>query len=250
MSEKRLLDPSIAIQLMKDQIAKPIESLPYYTAEVKKWWNFSGRTVAETFGDDHHNTIEFLTRFSLSETAEIQQKIHVDNIAEKKALLESFIEQLEKMPSLGTGVLSLDREGIYFSGQTFDALLRVSKLLSNAKASIILIDNYFGKSVLELLSGKAPGVQVQVLTKGPVDPSLAPLFLAFNQQYPKIEVRTANDFHDRFLIVDSSDYFHFGASVKDLGKKGFMFSRIEEPEIVAALNSKAMQVWKSATVVI
>jgi hypothetical protein len=50
--------------------------------------------------------------------------------------------------------------------------------------------------------------------------------------------------------VDSTDYFHFGASVKDLGRKGFMFSRIEEPEIVAALNSKATQVWKSAKVVI
>lgn len=81
-------------------------------------------------------------------------------------------------------------------------------------------------------------VEVNILTKN-VTPKLKATALAFNQQYGKLSIQKSNAFHDRYIIIDKSDFYHFGTSIdKHLGNRGFMFSRIEEPEIITNLLQK------------
>ena len=82
---------------------------------------------------------------------------------------------------------------------------------------------------------------------------IATLASAFNKQYGQkgaLSIRTANDFHDRFLIIDESDLYHFGASLKDLGHRGSMFSRIEEPPVINILRKQFADAWENATIVV
>jgi len=90
---------------------------------------------------------------------------------------------------------------------------------------------------------------VQILTRD-VAPALNVAAQAFAKQFGAIEVRLSSVFHDRFLLVDDAEIFHFGASIKDVGRRGFMFSRVEEPEVIAALRRKYGQEWVAAKVVL
>lgn len=256
MPEVKLLDPAEAIILMREQQQKPVENLPYHDPAVKAWWNFSENVVARTFGDGHRNHEDFAFRYTFSGTVEEQQGQHRSNIADKKALLGSFIAQLERMPSTGTGAVTVEREGFFFAGQNFDAMLRTAKLLQSANVSIVIIDNYFGQAVLQLLGSKRPGVTAQVLMSPtflakPQQAHLRPLFVNFNAQHGNsLSVRTTTTFHDRFVILDGADFFHFGASLEHLGNKGFMFSRIEEPDVIAALKTRFNTEWGTASQIV
>ncbi len=115
-------------------------------------------------------------------------------------------------------------EGVFYDGQIFDAHLFVSRLVKTANQSIILIDNYVDESVLSLLTKRKPGVQATIYTA--VSRQLRLDIKRFNAQYPEIEIKTFNKSHDRFLIIDHQTIYHIGASLKDLGKKWFAFSKI------------------------
>ncbi len=117
------------------------------------------------------------------------------------------------------------KQGIFFDGQIFDAYVFVSKLIRSAKNRIILIDNYVDESVLILLSKRKKQVSAQILTKT-ISKQLALDLDKFNQQYPAIDMQIFQLAHDRFLIIDDKIY-HIGASLKDLGKKWFAFSKME-----------------------
>jgi len=142
----------------------------------------------------------------------------------------------------------ITREGAFFAGQHFDAILKVSDLISHAHRDLMLIDGYVTQQTLAVLSEKAAGVSVRVLTYQ-VAPALKAAAQAFAKQYGPFELRRSRSFHDRFLIIDDAEFYHFGASIKDLGNKGFMFSRVEEPGVLAALRSNFSQEWKSAELV-
>jgi len=142
--------------------------------------------------------------------------------------------------------MKVTREGVFFAGQYFDALQRLAEILSHAQQSIVIIDGYIDEDVLDLLTSKEQAVEVNILTKT-VSPALSAAATAFNKQYEKLSIRTSQAFHDRFVIVDDHDYYHFGASLKDLGHRGFMFSRIEEPDVIDKLRAKWVQEWKTAT---
>ena len=116
-------------------------------------------------------------------------------------------------------------EGIFFDGQIFDAWQFVSQLIKDAKEAIVLIDNYVDESVLMLLSKRNPVVKATIYT-GKVSKQLEIDLNKHNQQYPEIEVQLFTKSHDRFLIIDSKDVYHIGASLKDLGRKWFAFSKI------------------------
>ena len=116
-------------------------------------------------------------------------------------------------------------EGVFYDGQIFDAHLFVSRLVKTANQSIILIDNYVDESVLFLLAKRKPGVQATIYT-ATVSRQLRLDIKRFNAQYPEIEIKTFNKSHDRFLIIDHHTIYHIGASLKDLGKKWFAFSKI------------------------
>ena len=117
------------------------------------------------------------------------------------------------------------REGILFDGQIFDAYVFVCDLIKRARKRIVLIDNYIDETVLTLLNKRNRGVIATVYTKR-IDNNLRLDIERHNDQYSPVDVRTAPNIHDRFLIIDDILY-HIGASIKDLGKKLFAFSQME-----------------------
>jgi len=119
------------------------------------------------------------------------------------------------------------KEGVFYNGQIFDAYIFATDLIKSAKKSIILIDNYIDESVLLMLSKRDDGVTSTIITRSISDTFKLDLE-KHNKQYPLIEVRETDCYHDRFLIIDNVVY-HLGASLKDLGKKLFAFSKLEIP---------------------
>ena len=125
------------------------------------------------------------------------------------------------------------KEGIFYDGQVFEAYQFVSNLIQNAKKSIILIDNYVDDSVLVLLSKSKKEVKLKIYTQK-VSQQFQLDIAKFNAQYGNLEVEIFIKSHDRFLILDEQTVYHIGASLKDLGKKWFAFSKmnIDAKEIV------------------
>ncbi len=126
------------------------------------------------------------------------------------------IENKENQPSYG----------VFFDGQIFDAYVFISKLVKSAQKSILLIDNYIDESVLELFSKRKEKVNVTIYTKN-ITNILKQDLDKYNMQYPKISIVKFNKAHDRFLIIDEKTVYHIGASLKDLGKKWFAFSKLD-----------------------
>lgn len=118
-------------------------------------------------------------------------------------------------------------EGIFFDGQIFDAYKFASDLIKSARQSLVLIDNYVDESVLLMLSKRQPGVTATIYTQR-ITPQFRLDLDRHKDQYPPVDVRTCKLSHDRFLIVDDAVY-HIGASLKDLGKKWFAFSKLSLP---------------------
>ena len=116
-------------------------------------------------------------------------------------------------------------EGIFFDGQIFDAWHFVSGLIKEAKQSIVLIDNYVDESVLLLMAKRKAGVSASIFT-GTITKQLEADIQKHKAQYQPIQVKSFTRSHDRFLIIDEETVYHIGASLKDLGKKWFAFSRI------------------------
>lgn len=118
-------------------------------------------------------------------------------------------------------------EGIFFEGQIFDAYVFAANLIKSAKETIILIDNYIDESTLMMLSKRNEGVKATIYT-AKLHKQLQLDLQRHNAEYPPVTIRTYKQSHDRFLIIDS-EVFHLGASLKDLGKKWFAFSRLHFP---------------------
>ena len=115
-------------------------------------------------------------------------------------------------------------EGIFYEGQIFDAFVFVSDLIRRAKERIVLIDNYIDESILVLLDKRGVGVKATIFTVK-LSSSLQLDLKKHNEQYRPIELKIITGVHDRFLIIDQ-ELYHIGASLKDLGKKLFAFSRL------------------------
>ena len=119
-------------------------------------------------------------------------------------------------------------EGIFFDGQIFDAYKFATDLIRSAKCSLILIDNYVDESVLLMLSKRNSGISATIYTHK-INAQLQLDLNKHNDQYPPIEARTYKSSHDRFLIIDNTEVYHIGASLKDLVKKMFAFSKLDLP---------------------
>lgn len=119
-------------------------------------------------------------------------------------------------------------EGIFCDGQIFDAYQFAAGLIRSAKESILLVDNYVDESVLLMLSKRGAGVQADIYTRT-VNRQFHLDVERHNSQYPPIAVHTCQKIHDRFLIIDHTDVYHIGASLKDLGRKMFAFSKLNIP---------------------
>ena len=118
-------------------------------------------------------------------------------------------------------------EGVFYNGQIFDAYVFATDLIKSAKKSVTLIDNYIDESVLLMLSKRKAKVPATIITRS--DSKISQLDIEkHNAQYSPVEVKVCDTIHDRFLIIDNEVY-HLGASLKDLGKKLFAFSKLEMP---------------------
>lgn len=125
---------------------------------------------------------------------------------------------------------AIPNQGVFFDGQVFDAYELASKIIRSAKISIVLIDNYIDESTLTHLSKKTKAVKVLLLTKT-VSNQLTLDVKKANEQYGNFEIRVFVNSHDRFIIIDNSDVYHLGASLKDLGKKWFAFSKMDKSSV-------------------
>ena len=129
-------------------------------------------------------------------------------------------------------------QGVFYDGQLWDARALVLKLVARAKRSLILIDNWANTEVLDLFAKKRKGVRLTIFTSEHYDSKHVPHHKispadvkTFNAQYPKLAVRYNESFHDRFLIVDDKELYLIGASLKDLGRKCFAFTKLDAGEI-------------------
>lgn len=188
--------------------------------------------------------IEERLRATYHKKAKYQILIGIDRLL---ATLEPRLSKVVNVPSM-----KVVREGVFFAGQYFDALRLTTEILASAQRSMVIIDGYINIDVLNLFTTKRPGVRVQILTKAKTLPeAVVTMAEAFNKQYGQngtISIRTSEAFHDRFVIIDDTDFYHFGASLKDLGGRGFMFSRIEELNIIDMLRKQFADEWERGPV--
>lgn len=147
----------------------------------------------------------------------------LDNIELKQLEANQKFEEIFK--ALESGKLQSEK-GIFYDGQVFDAYKFVSDIIRSAESSIILLDNYVDDTVLTLLGKRKENVTAKVYTKA-INNQLRLDIKRYNRQYLPIEIEVFSDAHDRFLIIDGTELYHIGASLKDLGKKWFAFSRMD-----------------------
>ena len=157
---------------------------------------------------------DIFVRLNNAEKKQLEYQIKTDDNFEKVFdAIESKNIKLEK--------------GIFFDGEMFDAYKFISDLIRSAKKSIVLIDNYIDDSVLTFFSKRMKDVEVIMYTKN-ISDQLKLDLEKYNSQYQRIKIKEFKYSHDRFMIIDEKEIYHFGASLKDLGKKWFAFSMFEK----------------------
>lgn len=152
-------------------------------------------------------------------------EITVENLAEK-------VNQID----LQINTHLIPTQGVFFEGQIFDAYELASRIIRSARQSIVLIDNYMDESTLTHLAKKNKGVKVLLLTKT-ISKQLALDLQKANVQYENFEIKSFALSHDRFVIIDGKEVYHLGASLKDLGKKWFAFSRLDKSSVESIVRS-------------
>ena len=149
----------------------------------------------------------------------------LDEIEKRQITFES--ETLDKFNKLFNAIEEQEitpQKGIFFDGQVYDAHKFVADIIKSAKKSIVVIDNYVDDSVLTQLSKKKKNVKV-VIYSSKITKQLSLDVERFNKQYSFLEIKELKKSHDRFIIIDNCIVYHIGASLKDLGKKWFAFSK-------------------------
>lgn len=128
------------------------------------------------------------------------------------------------------------KQKIFFDGQIYDAYSLIIDILKTAENNILVIDNYIDDSILKMLSKKNKNVEVIILTSQ--NTNLNKLDInKFNKQYPMLKIAYTNKFHDRFIVIDNKSLYHIGASLKDLGKKCFAISKIEDKAYIKRMEN-------------
>jgi phage regulator Rha-like protein len=173
--------------------------------------------IMNAFVEMRHFLIENASLFERIQRMEIQQT----ETESKVQLLFDAMEKNQLRP----------QQGIFFNGQVFDAWVFISDLIKKANNNLILIDNYVDDTVLSLFTKKRRGVSVVIYTKN-ITQALLEDVKKFNTQYDALTIQPFKAAHDRFLIIDKTEVYHIGASLKDLGKKWFAFSKMEMGSLI------------------
>lgn len=174
--------------------------------------------------DYRHWANEALKRYLIKGYAFNQRLLYLEQkVAEHDQKIDFFVKTI--LPPI---------EGVFYDGQIFDAYVFASDLIRRAKQEIILIDNYIDETVLMMLNKRNNGVKATIYTAH-ISENLKLDLQKHNTQYQPIDIKVFKDSHDRFLIIDD-DVYHIGASLKDLGKKMFAFSKMEiSKEIILSI---------------
>ncbi len=151
----------------------------------------------------------------------------IETVEHKQIETDKRIDQILNALDNGT---AKPKQGIFYNGQIFEAYIFVSDLIKTANQSLVLIDNYVDESVLVLLTKRKPNVRATIYTQK-VSKQFQLDIEKHNAQNEAVEVKEFKQSHDRFLIIDDTEIFHFGASLKDLGKKWFAFSKFEKEAV-------------------
>jgi hypothetical protein len=185
--------------------------------------------IMRTFVNLRRNLIQNSTLFDRLEQIEKRQLSYEIKSDDKFEKVFEAIEEKSIKP----------KQGIFYDGQVYDAYIFVSDLIKSAKSSIILIDNYIDDSVLTLLSKNNKNISINIYTKD-ISKQIQLDIKKYNQQYQKIEIKKFTNSHDRFIILDKKEVYHIGASLKDLGKKWFAFSKLDmnASEILSKIENK------------
>ena len=142
-------------------------------------------------------------------------------------------KKFNKVFSLFQGEESITQR-IFFEGQIWDSYSLIIDIIKKAKNKITIIDNYIDDSILKMLVKKNKDVEVVILTSNKSNISNLDV-QKFNKEYPTLKLAKTNKFHDRFIIIDEIELYHCGASIKDLGKKCFAISKVENKEMLEVL---------------
>lgn len=161
----------------------------------------------------------------------------IDQVEDKLLRHDVQIEKLQKNIDFFVRTSQSPRQGVFYDGQVFDADVFITKHILSAKRSILLIDNYVDITTLEMLAKKGKGVSLEIVTSKRGNELVASDIKKFNEQYGELVIKESAKFHDRFLIIDDKELFLVGASIKDLGKKCFAFTKLDSKEI-SGLKSK------------
>lgn len=166
-----------------------------------------------------------MRKFIINNAALFQR---IDSVEQKQ--INHEMETNKKFENIFNALQSKElepKQGIFFDGQIFDAYKFIAGIIRKADNSIFLIDNYIDETILDLFSKKKRNVDVTIFTKK-ITKSISLDIEKFNSQYPSVVIKEFTNSHDRFLIIDDKDVYHFGASLKDLGKKWFAFSKFDK----------------------
>ena len=176
------------------------------------------------------NSFVEMRRFLLS-NKELFSRL--DRVELKQLETDKKLEEVFNYLAANTEV----KQNVFFDGQIYDAFSFIVGLVKTAKREIILIDNYVDINTLNILCKKNKSVDIIIATSGKGNLSTKDIN-KFNAQYPKLSVKTTTDFHDRFLIIDKTEVYHIGASIKDAGKKSFGITKIEDKDLIKNLINK------------
>ena len=156
----------------------------------------------------------------------------IDSIERKQIETDQKLEQVFKALD---NKETIPTQGVFFDGQVFDAYELASKIIRSAKNSIVLIDNYIDENTLTHLTKKNKDVKVLLLTKS-ISKQLQLDVQKANAQYGSFAIKTFTQSHDRFIIIDNTEVYHLGASLKDLGKKWFAFAKMDKHSVENIIN--------------
>jgi hypothetical protein len=181
-------------------------------------------------------SVEIFRAFVRMRRAFVQNDLVMERVLKIELKQFEFDNKLNELLSALQAPEIKQNQGVFFDGQLFDAYVFATDLIKSAQHSIILIDNYIDETTLIMLSKRKLSCEAIIYTQK-ISSQLQLDIAKHNEQYPLIHIKLLKNTHDRFLILDHKALYHIGASLKDLGKKWFAFSRIDEflPEILNKL---------------
>ena len=221
--EKELLEASVVAKFATTASDGKIYQVDYYNLDVVISVGYRVKSIRGTQFRQWANKVlkEYLLR---GHALNYKFELIEEQLKEHRAILDKHEDKIDFFVRTSLPPI----EGIFHNGQIFDAYKFATDLIKSANKSLVLIDNYIDESVLLMLSKRKSGVTADIYTY-PISQTLRQDLQKHNRQYSPINIHNHSTSHDRFLIIDNTEVYHIGASLKDLGKKLFAFSKLNIP---------------------